>query len=150
MSDRTMRLAMNVLALLGLGIAGYLTYTHYAGVSPVCALGHGCETVQHSTYARLAGIPVALAGLIGYLTILGCLLAPSSEKTRLAGCGLALGGFGFSMYLTYRELFTIDAVCQWCVASAAIMTALAGLAVARFLHGGDAAIARAPGGRQAK
>jgi uncharacterized membrane protein len=35
---------------------------------------------------------------------------------------LALVGFGFSAYLTYLELFTIDAICQWCVASAVLMT----------------------------
>jgi uncharacterized membrane protein len=46
---------------------------------------------------------------------------------------LALAGFGFSAYLTYRELFTIDAICQWCVASAAVMTALAVTCVWRLL-----------------
>ena len=42
-------------------------------------------------------------------------------------------GFGFSAYLTYVELFRIHAVCQWCVASAVLMTALAALTVARLL-----------------
>ena len=45
-------------------------------------------------------------------------------------------GFGFSLYLTYLELFEIDAICQWCVASAVLMTLLAGLCVARLLRAG--------------
>ena len=47
---------------------------------------------------------------------------------------LALSGFGFSAYLTYRELFTIDAICQWCVASAVVMTALAVLTTWRLVR----------------
>jgi hypothetical protein len=43
-------------------------------------------------------------------------------------------GFGFSAYLTYLELFVIDAICQWCVASAVLMTALFALAVRDFLY----------------
>ena len=53
---------------------------------------------------------------------------------RLAGFGLALIGFGFSAYLTYRELFTIKAICQWCVGSAIVMTALMILTAIRVLR----------------
>jgi uncharacterized membrane protein len=49
--------------------------------------------------------------------------------------GFTLVGFGFSAYLTYRELFTIHAVCEWCASSAVIMTILTGLATWRFLRG---------------
>jgi uncharacterized membrane protein len=44
-------------------------------------------------------------------------------------------GFGFSLYLTSRELFSIHAICPWCVSSAVMMTLLACMAVWRFLHG---------------
>ena len=131
MSDRRLRTAIAAVALLGLGVAGYLTWVHYAGIKPICAAGHGCEIVQSSSYAKLAGIPVALLGLLGYAAVLVSLLVPA-EGGRLAGAVLALSGFGFSAYLTYRELFTIDAVCQWCVASALLMTALAVLTVLRW------------------
>ena len=56
------RAAAIVVAVIGLGIATYLTIVHYAGGAPVCAIAHGCETVQKSDYAKLAGVPVALLG----------------------------------------------------------------------------------------
>ena len=125
--------AIAVLALVGLGIAGYLTYVHYAGIHVLCAAGGGCETVQNSSYAKLAGIPVPVLGLVGYAGILASLVA-RGEAGRLLTAGLALVGFGFSLYLTYLELFVIDAICQWCVGSAGVMTAIAVLAVIRLLR----------------
>ncbi len=113
-------------------IAAYLTIVHNAGGEPVCAVAHGCATVQQSDYAELAGIPVALLGLLGYVAILGS-LARDGEGWRTATAFLALGGFGFSAWLTYVEIWRLDAICIWCVASAICMTLLAGLAVARVL-----------------
>src|SRR5919197_6678801 len=123
-----------VLGVVGVGIAGYLTWVHYAGLKVVClAGGGGCEKVQSSTYAELAGVPVALLGLIGYAGIAASLLLPD-ETGRLAVAFLSLVGFGFSMYLTWAELFRIHAICQWCVASATIMTALMLLTLVRLLR----------------
>ena len=124
MIDRRLRIAAFVMTVLGIGVAAYLTYIHYAGIEPVCNIAHGCVKVQSSKYAELAGVPVALLGLIGYVTILAALVV-DGELGRLAAALIALVGFGFSAYLTYRELFTIDAICQWCVASAVLMTGLA-------------------------
>jgi uncharacterized membrane protein len=132
MSDR-LRVAALACCVLGLAIAGYLTYVHYARVAPVCEIAHGCEKVQTSRWASLAGVPVALLGLIGYAGILAALLAPG-ETAPIAAAGQALIGAGFSAYLTYREVFTIEAICIWCVASAVLMTALAGITVARMLR----------------
>jgi uncharacterized membrane protein len=145
-SDRALRTAGLVLAVLGIAVAGYLVYVHYADVDPVCNIAHGCHKVQTSEYAELAGIPVAVLGLIGYVSILAALLVPGQgEAARMAAALFALVGFGFSMYLTYRELFTIDAICQWCVASAVVMTALALVSAARVLRGaGHAAPAASP------
>jgi uncharacterized membrane protein len=133
MTERRLRVAALVVAALGVAIAGYLTYIHYAGLQPFCAGGgHGCERVQSSTYAKVGGIPVAVLGLGGYVSIAIALLAPG-ERARLAAAGLAVIGFGFSAYLTYLELFVIDAICQWCVASAVLLTGLAVLSVWRLL-----------------
>lgn len=137
MSARTLRLVMIGLSVIGLGVASYLTYVHYTGSPILCLKGGGCETVQHSTYSKLIGIPVALIGLLGYIGILATLLAPESETSRLASVTFVLVGFGFSMYLTGRELFSIHAICPWCVSSATIMTLLSILAVWRFLIGGQ-------------
>ncbi len=115
-------------------MATYLTFVHYADVAPICATGGGCERVQKSDYAELAGVPVAVLGLIGYISILVGSLLPG-ERARLATAGVALVGAGFSIYLTYLELFVIDAICQWCVASALIMSALAVLSLLRLLRG---------------
>jgi uncharacterized membrane protein len=126
--------AIAALAALGAGIAGYLTYVHYAGIDPICTGGgSGCHTVQSSSYAELASIPVAVLGLAGYLAILGSLFV-RGERGATATAVLALVGFGFSAYLTYLELFEIDAICQWCVASAIVMTLLAVLGVTRLLR----------------
>jgi uncharacterized membrane protein len=127
-----LRIGTAVVAVAGLAIAAYLTVVHYADADPVCAISHGCATVQQSDYAELAGIPVALLGLLGYVAILGS-LARDGETWRTATAFLALGGFGFSAWLTYVEIWRLDAICIWCVASAICMTLLAGLAVARMI-----------------
>ena len=121
-TDRKLAIAILVLAVIGTGVASYLTYVHYEGLKVVCS-NTGCATVQSSRYAKLVGIPVATLGLVGYLGILGSLLI-KGELGRMAGFGIALIGFLFSLYLTYRELFTIHAICEWCVSSAVLMTLL--------------------------
>ena len=135
MTERRLQGAVLVLGLAGLAVAGYLTYVHYVELEPVCGLGGDCERVQTSQWAEVAGVPVAVLGLVGYALILASLLVPG-ELGRVAGATLALAGFGFSAYLTYRELFTIEAICTWCVASAVLMTALAVVACLRVLRGG--------------
>jgi len=135
MSRRALRIVTILLTVLGIGIAGYVTYVHYAGIKPACTAGESCAKVQTSIYSELAGVPVALMGLIGYIAILATLLAPESERTRFATLALTLGGFGFSAYLTYRELFSIHAICEWCVTSAVVMTLLMLLSAWRFMRG---------------
>jgi uncharacterized membrane protein len=128
-----MRRAAIALAVAGIGIAGYLTYVHYAGVESVCAIAHGCEKVQTSEWSKLAGIPVAVLGLLGYVGILAALLR-DGEEGRFAAVALAWVGLAFSGYLTYREIWTIDAICIWCVASAVTLAFLTGLTTARFMR----------------
>lgn len=136
-SGRITRVAMIVLSVIGLGVASYLTYVHYSGAQILCTAGDPCETVQTSVYSKLAGVPVALLGLIGYVLILASLLIPESERSRLGTLVLTAGGFGFSAYLTGRELFSIHAICVWCVSSAGLMTILFLLSIHRFLSGGS-------------
>ena len=79
---------------------------------------------------------MALLGLLGYVAIGGSLLVRGAEA-RLAGALLGLVGFGFSLYLTYLELFVIDAICQWCVANAVVITLLAGVLTVRAARAPD-------------
>jgi uncharacterized membrane protein len=122
-TDRRLRIAILVLTVIGIGIAAYLTYTHYAGIKVACLSSGGCETVQASRWSKVDGVPVALMGLIGYVLIFVSLGVPG-DIGRIGAFGLTLVGFLFSAYLTYRELFSIHAICQWCVGSAVIMTVL--------------------------
>lgn len=123
MTDTGLRRVSLTLCAAGVGIAGYLTYVHYAGLQPICGISHGCETVQTSRYASLLGVPVALLGLISYALIFA-LLWLRGDAPRLAGYALVLTAFAFSAYLTYREVFTIHAICTWCVSSAVVFTLL--------------------------
>jgi uncharacterized membrane protein len=142
-STRALRITLTVLTVLGVALASYLTYIHYAGIKPVCTAGNTCLKVQSSEYAKLAGVPVALIGLLGYIAILGSLLAPENETSRLATMAFTLIGFGFSAYLTYRELFTLHAVCEECATSAVLMTVMMLLSAWRFLR--SEAAPRPPG-----
>jgi uncharacterized membrane protein len=133
-AERRLVVAIAVIAALGVAVAGYLTYVHYAGIHPLCVAGGGsCEKVQTSAYAKLAGVPVALLGLIAYVALIASLVV-RGENGRFAGALIAIAGFGFSAYLTYREIFTIKAICQWCVASAVLMAVLAVLTTLRLLQ----------------
>ncbi|MSQ42361.1 MAG: vitamin K epoxide reductase family protein [Dehalococcoidia bacterium] len=125
-----------LLALLGVGIAAYLTYVAINDrVEPLCSGLGDCHTVQQSQYAKVAGIPVAAFGLAMYLALAAVLVArrvgpwreDSARSAPAAGVAallpvwtfaLALGGTLYSAYLTYLELAVIDAICEWCVASA--------------------------------
>jgi uncharacterized membrane protein len=119
----TLRAAIAALAVVGAGIAAYLTAVHYAHVSPICTTG-GCETVQHSKYAEVRGVPVALLGLVAYV----CLLATAAVRALAAavvGALVALVGAAFSGYLLWAQLARIHAICQWCVGNDVVMGLLA-------------------------
>ena len=111
---------ITILAVLGLGVSGYLTYTHLFGVPIYCGGASSCELVNSSRYAFLGPIPVSLLGLIGYLAILVLSFIPTNDDRQWPAqliFGVALIGVMFQLYLTYVELFVLYAICYWCVAS---------------------------------
>ncbi len=130
-ADRPTMVA-TVLTLAGIAIATYLTFVHYEGLSPVCTTG-GCERVQASSYSEIGPIPVALLGLIGYVLIFISLFV-RGDLGRALTFMLTLSGFAFSLYLTYLEVFVIDALCQWCLGSAVVMTLLFITSTVRLLR----------------
>ncbi len=133
-----------VLALAGLGVAGYLAYVETTQVQAVCGPVGDCNTVQQSEYARLFGIlPIGVVGVIGYTLMLAAwIFSRSNNKRQSTYASLALfgmSGFGvlFSIYLTFLEPFVIVATCAWCLTSALLMTCLFWLTI----NPGKAAIA---------
>lgn len=133
---RVARRSMIALASLGLVIAGYMSYQHYSffGSLPHVACIGDCDRVPNSTYAELAGVPVALLGLVGYAAILGSLLVRQSEAAQRRTAALSLIGLVFSVYLTYRELVTMQQVCPLCLVSALVLTLLASVASWRVVR----------------
>jgi uncharacterized membrane protein len=130
-AERNLRVVAAVLALIGIGVATYIAIAEGNGGAPKClAGGTGCETVAESHYAHLAGVNVAVIGIAGYVVLLAAALVPG-DPGRFGGFLAALVGFGFSLYLTYLELFVIDAICQWCVGSAVVMALSLAVAAAR-------------------
>ena len=132
-AEGTLRRIATFVATFGIGVATYIAIADSGGGSPVClAGGGGCETVASSTYSHLLGVNVAVFGIAGYALLLAASLL-RGDVARMGGFGISLVGFGYSVYLTYLELFKIEAICQWCVASAVLMTILFGLNAARMV-----------------
>ena len=129
MSDRTLRVAIVVLSVLGIGVAGYLTVAHFAHVRLSCATG-GCETVQTSRYAELAGIPVAAIGLAGYVVLAATGFA-RGRLLRAVGFAAASTGFAVAMVLLYVQAAVLHAFCQWCLTSDGILVLLVPLTLLR-------------------
>ncbi len=118
------------LVLLGLGVAGYLAYVEITHVEAVCGPIGDCNTVQTSPYAQLFGTPIAVLGILSYLSIGILWLTQKFSKGKVANLAilglvvLTVFGVLFSIYLTALEIFVIKAVCMWCISSAIITTLL--------------------------
>jgi uncharacterized membrane protein len=139
-----LRRVMVLIAVLGLALASYLVYVHYSGTPPACTAGNACLKVQTSVYSKIAGVPVALIGLIGYIGIVLSLLVPDRDEVRLATLVMTVIGVAFSGYLTYRELFTLKTICEECATSAVLMLLLFLGAGTRYVLGDPAAPAPPP------
>ena len=129
------RMAIALLALLGLLISVYLLLYKLGFYGELACGTGGCETVQASPYAVLLGFPVAGWGVVWYFAVFT--LAFLSVQRRFAGArwpgpallALAAAGLAFSGYLTWVELFVIRAICRWCVVSAVLTVAIFSLAL---------------------
>jgi len=141
----TVRNVSLLLILAGVVICGYLSYSEIANTTTVCIEGgaFNCDVVQNSAYSRIAGIPIAVLGLVAYLA-LGALVLLENRVEVLQDYGaalvfaLTLFGFLYSAWLTYIEFFQLKALCPWCLASATIMTLLlivSGLRLRRVYFG---------------
>lgn len=135
MTDRLLRTALLAVAVAGIGVASYLTYVHYEPKVLICTGSGGCETVQDSKYAVLAGVPVAVLGLAAWIAVL-LLTLSASELARTLTVALALAALAFSVYLVVLQIVVIDAVCVWCMANDVVLVpVLAALALLRLRAG---------------
>jgi uncharacterized membrane protein len=123
--------AIPFLALVGFGIALYLTVIEATSVPAICGPIGDCNAVQQSSYAWIFGVlPVGLFGVFGFLAIFVVWIWRKYRRDQFAQLAplviFGMAGFGtlFSVYLTYLELFVIRAVCIWCISSAVIITLL--------------------------
>ncbi len=119
------------LCILGLFVAGYMSYVELFNQTALCGPIGNCNTVQQSPYAKLWGIlPVGILGIFGYLAILVAWLVkrfgtpPISKYAALAVWAMALLGTLFSIYLTFLEPFVIGTACAWCITNAILITLL--------------------------
>jgi len=132
--EKILRVTAMVLCGLGLLVAGYIAWKALIVKEPFqCAGGGGgCAIVEQSKYARFLGIHMSVWGLIGYSMILGATLW-KGDNARLAAFGLSLFGFTVTLVLRYLELWEINAACQWCWASAVLMTMLFVVSTCRLI-----------------
>jgi uncharacterized membrane protein len=101
------------------------------GEAAVCGPSHGCETVAASKYSEIFGVPVAFLGFGLSLLILACAVAwwrRVDRRLLLAAYGMLLLATLFVAWLTYLELFVIEAICLWCATYA--ITVVLGLVTA--------------------
>jgi vitamin-K-epoxide reductase (warfarin-sensitive) len=143
MSPRSRRLFLTIaiLAVLGIGVSSVSLQHHYAkSKTSYCDFGQSfnCDLVNRSQYSSLAGIPVALIGIAGYLTLLA-LATLYRDKAETPGMLLLASavGLAFALYLTYVEGFILQAWCILCLTSMTtifLITVLAGLLLSHSMR----------------
>lgn len=142
MKLRIMLSLIIVLALAGVADSGYAVYQHYspAAVSS-CDINEtiSCTAINQSEYSVFMGIPVAAIGVAGYLllaSLAGSIMlrfhARAAERLLLAAAGVALA---FSIWLTWIEIFVLEAVCPLCVLSLLLIMAITALSLVVVLSG---------------
>ncbi len=125
MTHRSALTSIIVLSILGLALSGLALHNHYSkSASLYCSFGENfnCDVVNRSTYSVVAGIPVALLGMIGYalLAFLAWLTRRGSDQRGFIVAG-AVAGLGFSLYLTYVEKYVLATWCILCLSSLALI-----------------------------
>jgi len=127
------------LSVIGLIVAGYMSYIEVTGSKAICGPVGDCNTVQQSPYALLFGlVPIGVVGLLGYIAFIFTWIIQSygphrwQKLAKQAIWGMAFFGTLFSIYLTFLEPFVIGATCAWCLTSAILITAILWAATSPF------------------
>lgn len=120
--------AIAVLAIAGMVISSVSLYHHYGtSTSSFCDLGENfnCDIVNRSVYSTVLGIPVALVGIIGYLSLLVLTtLCRAKTETPVMLLIASAAGLAFALYLTYLEAFVLGAWCILCLSSLTVIVTI--------------------------
>ncbi len=108
-------------ALIGLADAIYLTVKHFTGEKVPCSVVEGCEQVLTSSYAEIAGVPLAIFGAAAYFIAFSlAILAAFGNRLMWTLFGIQISLMAiFTVWLVYLQGFVIEAFCQFCLLSAA-------------------------------
>ncbi len=117
-----------VLALAGVIVSSVSLVHHYStSKSSFCDFSEtvNCDIVNRSEYSTVLGIPVALIGVLGYLTIfaVATVYRARREARKLIFWG-SLAGLAFALYLTYIEAYVLYTWCVLCLSSLATIFAI--------------------------
>lgn len=144
MSAATAPFARGILLVIaGLALAGALVssvslYHHYGtSATSYCDIGENfnCDIVNRSTYSTVAGVPVALIGVAGYLAVLALASVFRNRDETPATLAIgSLGGLGFALYLTYIEGFVLSAWCILCLSSLVLILSITVLSSLLWVH----------------
>jgi uncharacterized membrane protein len=114
--------ALLAISIVGMALAGYLSYTAFAGSSVRgCTEGSGCDVVLTSRWATLFGLPTAFWGFLAYAGLAGIAFIKQSDKHWRWAWTAAMLGVAYSVYLTTISLTVLDATCPYCLTSLALM-----------------------------
>ena len=120
-----------LLAVAGLADATYLTASHLSGETVTCLASARCSEVLTSKYATVGGVPIAVLGAIGYFAAFSAatLAAFRYERARKVLTAAVTVMFLGTLWLLYLQAFVIKAFCDYCLLSAAVTFALAGIVI---------------------
>ena len=131
---------ITIVAAAGVAVSSVSLYHHFGtSKTSFCDLGRSfnCDLVNRSAYATVAGVPVALIGILGYLAILAfATVYRDKAETPLILAIASLGGLGFSLYLTYIEAHMLGVWCVLCLSSLALISTLAILSLSLAVSAG--------------
>jgi vitamin-K-epoxide reductase (warfarin-sensitive) len=131
-------MAIAMVAVLGIAVSSVSLDHHFRkSKTSYCDFGQSfnCDIVNRSEYSTVAGVPVALIGIMGYLALLA-FATLYREKAETPGILLAasMGGLAFALYLTYVEKFILGVWCILCLTSLAAILTITVLSLMLFFH----------------
>lgn len=109
---------LRVLAFAGMLVTAYLIYQHYKpSADAFCNISNyiSCDIVNKSIYAEILGIPVSILGFAAYSTLFAGTFLKETKNIWMALTIFSGIGLLFSLYLTYVELFLLNAICIFCI-----------------------------------